>query len=162
MAEETVTASVTMTLLTAVPGTAKSLSDRIRSLAKTARIPAHVQHVTTKELFHVKLKELSGQHVCIYCEITDGSVDTAEELRNYLTGVWQGVWDDRGDKQEDPWLRQRPIIVMSDSKEIVKALKKVERTHPRGHSLIIDTIPAPGANRWRDIRDALLDGLQNA
>lgn len=158
MAEVTMTADVTMTLLTAVPGTAKSLSDRVRSLAQLARIPAHVQHVATKDLFHRKLKELSGQHVCIYCEITDGSTDTADDLRDYLTGMWQGALDDI----PDAWLRQRPIIIMSNSKEIVKALKKVERTHPRNHSLIIDTIPAPGANRWRDIRDALLDSLRNA
>lgn len=155
---------VTMTILTPVAENYKSLRVRAKSLAEDVHIDAEVEHAFSKDEFRQLLEKLRTQQepVCLCCEITDGRADTADELREYLAGVWQGLWGNTPNETPDAWLRARPLIVMTEFQDIVRDLRKLERTHPRDHSAIIHKLASPGKNRWSDVRDALLEGIVNA
>lgn len=156
---------VTMTILTPVAETYKSLRARAKSLAEDAHIDADFKHAFTRDEFRSLLETLrrTQEPVCLCCEITDGKIDTADDLREYLAKIWQGLWGDTPDAwAPDDWLRERPLIVMSEFQDIVRDLRKVEHAHPRGHSAIIHKLASPGNNRWSDVRDALFEGLVHA
>ena len=51
---------------------------------------------------------------------------------------------------------------MSVDPDIVDEMKRIVDRHPRKHSKIVTSLSTQGTNRWRDTRDALLIGVQNA
>lgn len=146
----------TMVILTPVYKYYQSLRVRVLSLAKEGQVEAEVKHALTKDDLNQKLQGLreadAHAHVCLYCEIADGT-DDPDDLQDYLTDLW---------RDSDLWLRERPLIITSEFDPIVREMKKVQRTHDREHSFIMQKLPTVGVNRFSDIRDALLEGLVNA
>lgn len=152
---------ITMVILTPTYETYKSLHRRVKSLADDEHITPGFEHAFTKDQLDAKLQALKPQNlpVCLYCDITDGK-DKPPDLQRYLTDVWNGMWKDS--KGPDDWLLQRPLIITSAYNHIVLELQRVQRAHRREHSTVIHLLASEGTNRWRDVADALREGIRNA
>ena len=150
--------TTTMAILTPVYGYYKSLRVRVLSLAKERQFEADVIHVSTKDDLRLKLGEWRNSsasahaQVCLYCDIADGK-DSPDELQDYLAALW---------RDQDPWLRARPLTITSEFDPILRELRKVQLAHGRAHSFIMQKLATVGVNRFEDIRDVLLEGLVNA
>lgn len=129
-----------------------SLQKKAHKLAKDADIEAEYERPQSIDALRELLKR-QGQvnaRLCLCCDVSDSTGYTAEDIHEYLTEVWRDQAD---------WLHKRPLIVMSGSDQILKKLQVVAKKHQRAHSSVVSKIEATGTNRWKNIRDALQEGI---
>lgn len=154
---------VIVAILAPVQETYTSLQRRAHTLAKDAEIEARYEHARSIDALKTLLQNLNGEHLCLCCDVADGDGYTADDVHTYLAEVWreQGEWLSQRPQLGD-WLRQRPLIIITESDDIVMKLQAVARRHPRAHSGVFAKLDVIGTNRWKNIRDAIQEGILNA
>lgn len=129
-----------------------SLQHRAHSLAKENGITAKYERAKTLHDLTRLLEERRGQPLVLCCVISDGEDFRADDASQRLMQVWA---------DQDTWRRSRPLLILDDSDKRLRELRKVtghERPE-RAHSGVFALIGQPGKNSWKNIRDAMLDGL---
>jgi hypothetical protein len=135
----------------------KSLQARVKSLADQMTIAATYLHIPTvaklEGLVAVQDNGHRDEHLFLCCDIADGPTDTADKFHVAIKKIWRAG--------RNTWLGQRPLTVITDSDEIRRQMETVAKDG-RAHSYVLPKLPNGSRNDWRNIRDALQEGIANA